>query len=195
MKNLFVEIKTSLLAMLLLGLILCGVYPFLVWGGANLFFGDKAHGSLIEKNGAVIGSELIGQNFTSLRYFHSRPSAAGKGYDAAASSGSNLGLTSQKWVDSVTKNIEDYRRVNGLAPETKIPGDAVTASASGLDPHISPKNAALQSARVARERGLDLETIHRLVLANTDRAFLTVIGEDAVNVLKLNLALDHITSH
>jgi K+-transporting ATPase ATPase C chain len=195
MKNLFLEIKTSLIAILLFALLLCGIYPFLVWGGASLLFPEKAHGSLIVKDNKIVGSELIGQSFQSVRYFHSRPSAAGKGYDAAASSGSNLGPTSQKWIDSVKQNVEAYRSLNGLAPDVKIPADAVTSSASGLDPHISPRNAALQSERVARERQLPLEKVKQLIKANTDSAFLGIIGEDAVNVLKLNLELDQTSAH
>lgn len=193
MKAIFQELKTSIIAIFAFAIILCGVYPLLVWGGSTLLFRDKANGSLIERDGKIRGSELIGQGFSSARYFQSRPSAAGKGYDAAASSGSNLGPTSKKLIDAVTANVEAYRKANGLGPDVKIPGDAVTASASGLDPHISPRNAELQSPRVANERKIDLEQVSKLVRENTESPFLGFIGEPSVNVVKLNLALDKIS--
>ncbi|MBC7661229.1 MAG: K(+)-transporting ATPase subunit C [Chitinophagaceae bacterium] len=195
MKAIFQDIKTSVLAVLLFAILLCGLYPLIVWGASSLLFRDKANGSLIERDAKVIGSELIGQGFSSPWYFQSRPSAAGKGYDAASSSGTNLGPTSQKFIDGVRQNVEAYRKANGLSGDVKIPGDAVTASASGLDPHISSKNAELQSTRVARERKLSFEDVIRLVHENTEGPFLGFIGEPGVNVLKLNLALDKISVH
>ena len=195
MKALFQELKTSLIAIVVLGVLFCGIYPFIVWGASRIFFTDKANGSLIESEGKIIGSELIGQGFSSSKYFHSRPSAAGKGYDAAASSGSNLGPTSKKFIDTVASNVESYRKANGLSAEIKIPADAVTASASGLDPHISPKNAELQTSRVASARQRNPEDIARLVRENTEGPFLGFIGEPGVNVLKLNLALDKTSGH
>lgn len=195
MKAVFQELKTSLIAIIVLGVLLCGIYPLIVWGSSSILFRDKANGSLIEREGKIIGSELIGQGFSSPGYFQARPSAAGKGYDASSSSGSNLGPTSKKFIDGVAANVEAYRKSNGLSAEVKIPGDAVTASGSGLDPHISPKNAELQTTRVASERQMDPEVVARLVRENTEGPFLGFIGEPGVNVLKLNLALDKTSNH
>ena len=155
MKTIVKEIITSILATLLLAVVLCGIYPLVVWGIAQVAFHDKANGSLIiEKDGTVRGSKLLGQNFTAEKYFHPRPSAAGNGYDAANSSGSNLGPTSQKLNDSIKGNIEAYRKENGLKETDPVPADAVTASGSGLDPHISLRNAEFQVTRVAKARGV-----------------------------------------
>ena len=133
---------------------------------------------------------MLGQGYTAEKYFHPRPSAAGNGYDAANSSGSNLGPTSQKLNDAIKGNIENYRKENGLKETNAVPADAVTASGSGLDPHISLRNAILQTARVAKARNLGEDKVRKLIQQNTDRADLGVLGESGVNVLQLNLALD-----
>ena len=154
-QELFQEVKVSLLTMLALLILLCGIYPVIVWGIAQVIFSDKANGSLIEIQGKTVGSSLIAQSFGSPQYFHPRPSAAGDiGYDGTSSGGSNLGPLSQKLVDQVKERIDKYREENQLPPGTLIPADAVTASGSGLDPHISLKNAYLQMARVAQARGI-----------------------------------------
>jgi K+-transporting ATPase ATPase C chain len=154
-------------------------------------FPDQANGSLIVgKNGTVHGSKLLGQQFTSDKHFSSRPSAAGNGYDAASSGGSNLGPTSSNLVATIAQRIADYRTQNGLATNAPVPADAVTASGSGLDPHISLWNAELQASRIAKARGLELEKVRALIKQNTDPASLGFLGEPGVNVLKLNLALD-----
>jgi potassium-transporting ATPase KdpC subunit len=166
------------------------VYPATVTGLARLFFPDQAHGSLMTVGGTVVGSRLIGQNFARPEYFHPRPSAAGaNGYDATASSGSNLGPTSRKLIDRVQGAVAQYRAENP-GYTGPIPADAVTASASGLDPHISPANADVQAARVAAARGVDAGRVRQLVAAATERPWLGFIGEPRVNVLELNLALD-----
>jgi len=192
MKNILSEIRPAIVSTLVFAVVCCGFYPLAVTGISKLAFAGKANGSLIvDKNGTIIGSELLGQNFTGEGYFHPRPSAAGaNGYDAASSSGSNLGPTSQKLADQIKERIAAYRTSNGLAETAAVPADAVTASASGLDPHISPANAALQSARVGKARGITPEKIQELIAANTYKATFGMLGEDGVNVLKLNIALD-----
>jgi K+-transporting ATPase ATPase C chain len=194
-QELFREIKMSLVALAALLLILCGLYPVVVWGIAQVAFPRQANGSLISRQGQVIGSALIAQNFTSPGYFRPRPSAAGDtGYDAGSSGGSNLGPLSQKLVDQVKDRVAAYRAENHLGPEVLIPADAVTASGSGLDPHISAKNAELQVTRVAGARGLSPESIKRLMVSYTEGPDLGLLGEPRVNVLKLNLALDELAS-
>jgi len=159
---------------------------------AQAFFPAKANGSLIvDKQGTIRGSALLGQQFTADKYFHSRPSAAGNGYDASNSSGSNLGPTSKKLADSIAQNVADYRSQNGLATNAPVPADAVTASGSGLDPHISLRNAELQIQRVAKARGLNEDKLRELIRQNTDKQGLSFLGEPGVNVLKVNLALDN----
>ena len=176
---------------LMLAVVCCGLYPLVVFGVSQILFHDKANGSLIvDQAGMVRGSRLLGQQFKADKYFHSRPSAAGNGYDAANSSGSNLGPTSKKLADAIAPNISDYRAQNSLATNAPVPADAVTASASGLDPHISLRNAELQTPRVAKARGLSEDKVRDLIRANTDAPSLGFLGEPGVNVLKLNLALD-----
>jgi len=193
MKTLLLELKTSLLLTLVLALLLCGAYPLLVWGGAQLLFPAQANGSLVtDATGAVRGSALLAQNFTSDRYFQPRPSAAGTGYDAANSSGTNLGPTSKKLADAVQAAVAAYRTSNRLAADAPVPADAVTSSGSGLDPHISPANARIQATRVARARGLPIERVNALVTAHTIGRDLGVLGEPGVNVLLLNRALDQL---
>lgn len=195
MKTLCAEIKTSLLATLVLAVLLCGVYPLAVWVGGQLLFRDKANGSLIvDKDGTVRGSALLAQGFTNDRYFHPRPSSAGAGYDAANSSGSNLGPTSQKLADLIKADVAAYREKNGLLANTPVPADAVTRSGSGLDPHISVTNAEHQAARVARVRQLPVEKVRALIAAHKDDRGLRILGEPGVNVLLLNRALDSAAS-
>ena len=180
---------------IILAIVCCGLYPLVVFGISQAVFRDKANGSLIvDKNGMVRGSKLLGQGFTAEKYFHPRPSAAGNGYDAANSSGSNLGPTSQKLNDSIKERLEAYRKENGIKETDSVTADAVTASGSGLDPHIRVRNAELQIPRVAKARGLDADKARALIRQNTDSADLGVLGEPGVNVLQLNLALDAIAS-
>jgi len=190
LKYLINELRVSLVATLLLALILCAFYPLVVWMLAQGLFPGKANGSLVESDGKILGSSLLGQNFTGPKYFHPRPSSAGSGYDASASGGSNLGPLSKKLADSVAKRVSAYRAENGLSREVLVPADAVTSSGSGLDPHISPRNALLQAPRVARARGLSEETVLSAVRVHTEGRELGVFGEARVNVLELNLALD-----
>jgi K+-transporting ATPase ATPase C chain len=194
MKQLISYIRPAIVSTFILAALCCGLYPLAVTGIAKLAFADKANGSLIvDKDGVIIGSSLIGQNFSGEKYFHPRPSAAGaNGYDAASSSGSNLGPTSQKLADQLKERIAAYRLTNGLTENQMVPADAVTASASGLDPHISEANAAMQANRVAQARSLSVEKVRELIAANTDKADFGFLGVDGVNVLKLNLALDAI---
>ena len=191
MKCFFAEIRGAVLATVVLAVICCGWYPLVVFGIAQTLFPGKANGSLIvERAGNVRGSRMIGQGFAGERYFHPRPSAAGNGYDGSTSGGSNLGPTSQKLNDAIKERVEAYRKENGLKETEPVPADAVTGSGSGLDPHISPRNAELQSHRVAKARGLAETNVHRLIEQNTDGRGLGVLGEPGVNVLTLNLALD-----
>jgi potassium-transporting ATPase KdpC subunit len=194
MKNLFIEFGRSMVATLFFAVILCGAYPLVVFGAAKLLFPHQADGSLlVDKSGAVRGSALLAQNFTGAQYFHPRPSAAGaNGYDATGSSGSNLGPTSSNLVANITQNLANYRAENSLATNAIVPADAVTASASGLDPHISPANAELQIPRVARARGLSEDRLRELVRQNTSGRDLGVFGEPRVNVMTLNFALDQL---
>ena len=192
MKELLSHLRGAIMATLVLAAVTCGFYPLVVWGIAQAVFPDQANGSLIiGKDGTVRGSRLIAQSFTGEKYFHPRPSAAGmNGYDAISYGGSNLGPTSQKLHDAIKDRIAVYRAENGLKDTDAIPADAATSSASGLDPHISPRNAEFQSARVAKARGLSIERVHGLIRANSDDRSFGFLGESGVNVLKLNLSLD-----
>ena len=184
------QLRPAFLAMVVFT-VLCGViYPLAVTAVSQVAFHDKAEGSLLTLDGTVVGSGLIGQQFASPQYFHPRPSAAGAGYDSRMSSGSNLGPTNPTLLDAVAERAGAYRAENALADNYPVPVDAVTASASGLDPHISIANARLQAARVAHERGLDLTMVMSLVGEFTEGRDLAVLGDPGVNVLRLNLALD-----
>jgi K+-transporting ATPase ATPase C chain len=167
------------------------LYPLVITGVAQTVFPGRADGSLLERDGRVVGSRLIGQAFSGPGYFHPRPSAAGDGYDAMASGPSNLGPTNPKLLDAVRGRIAAYRSENRLRRDQRVPVDAVTASASGLDPHISPANARLQARRVARARRLDLGRVLALVAEHTHGRALGFLGEPGVNVLELNLGLDN----
>jgi len=182
----------AIMATIVLTLIVGVLYPLAMTGVSQLLFKGQANGSLVRSaNGTVVGSSLLGQGFTGAQYFHPRPSAAGSdGYDASASGGSNLGPTNQKLFDTVTERAAAYRQENGLADNVLVPVDAVTASASGLDPHITPANAALQVARVAKARNMSDTDVRALVTKYTERRTLGFLGEDRINVLELNLALD-----
>jgi K+-transporting ATPase ATPase C chain len=195
MKMIFSEIRRAVMVTLALAVVCCGLYPLVVFGLGQALFHHQADGSLIrDANGTVRGSRLLGQQFTSDKYFHPRPSSAGNGYDASSSSGRNLGPTSQKLSDSIAQNVTDYRSQNGLTTNAPVPADAVTSSGSGLDPHISPENAELQMARVAKARGMTEEQLRNLIRQNTDSPDFGVLGDAGVNVLKLNLALDRLAT-
>lgn len=192
MRSLFPAFRAAAAATAFLVLAGCVLHPMLVLAVARVVLPERAAGSLVrDRSGQVRGSALIGQRFTAARYFHPRPSAAGAdGYDAMASGGSNLGPSSRRLADQVAERVAAYRARNGLAPGTSVPADAVTASASGLDPHISARNAAMQIPRVARERGLAEDAVRRLVERCTESVGAPWFGEPGVNVLRLNLALD-----
>ena len=183
MRNIVTAALMTVVTTVLLGI----VYPLAVTGIAQAIFPDKANGQLIEQNGKVIGSRIIGQAFSSPGYFRSRPSAAGTGYDAANSAGTQLGPTNKKLIDNVKANVEAARKENATAA---VPVDLVTTSASGLDPHLSPAAADFQVGRVARERGMSEADVRAIVAAHTEGRQLGFLGEPRVNVLELNLALD-----
>jgi potassium-transporting ATPase KdpC subunit len=182
-RNLVIAVLMTIVTTLLLGV----VYPLVVTGLAAVAFQGKANGQLIERDGKVVGSRIIGQAFSSPGYFRSRPSAAGTGYDAANSGGTNLGPTNRKLVEAVKAAVDAAKREN---PGTPVPIDLVTSSASGLDPHLSPAAADFQVPRVARERGIPEAEVRRLVAAHSEGRQWGVLGEPVVNVLELNLALD-----
>jgi K+-transporting ATPase ATPase C chain len=191
MKEFFSHIRGAVVSTLVLAVVCCGLYPLIVFGISQLFFRDQANGSLITAaDESVRGSKLLGQAFSNPKYFHPRPSAAGNGYDATSSGGSNLGPTSQKLKDAIQDRIAAYRAANGPNRTEPVPADAVTASGSGLDPEISLRNAELQIPRVAKARALSEDKVHQLVGQNTDGRDLGLFGEPGVNVLRLNLALD-----
>jgi len=190
MKTFWKELWTAVAATIVLLVAVSGIYPVIIWGIAQVVFPYQANGSLITQNGQVVGSALLAQGFSGAKYFHPRPSQAGTGYDAANSNASNLGPTSKKLMDSIKDAADAYRKENNLAAEAIVPADAVTSSFSGLDPHISPKNAQIQATRVARQRGINEDVVRNEIEKATDKPFLGFIGDPAVNVLKLNLALD-----
>ena len=185
--NILKQIYPAFAITVVLTVVLGIIYPLAVTGLARMIFPRQAAGSLIEKDGQVIGSSLIGQPFSGPSYFHSRPSAAGSGYDGTASGGTNLGPTSQKLMDSVKAAAESLREEN---PGSSVPIDMVTASASGLDPHITPAAAEFQVPRIARERRLSEDEVRRIVREHAEGRQFGILGEPCVNVLELNLALD-----
>jgi potassium-transporting ATPase KdpC subunit len=189
--NILKEIRTTVVVTLTLLVICCVIYPVFVFGAGQLFFPQKADGSLVlDTDGKPIASTLLGQTFSADKYFAPRPSAAGTGYDSTSSGGSNYGATSQALHDAVKQRVADYRKANNLPDTQLIPGDAVTASASGLDPHISIKNALLQLPRVAKARAMSEDDLKKLVDQYTDGRDFGILGEPGVNIVKLNLALD-----
>jgi K+-transporting ATPase ATPase C chain len=193
--------RTAVRAMIVFTLLTGGVFPLALFAISNLAFPENAKGGVIMKEGVPIGARLIGQHFANDAYFHPRPSAAGTGYDAAASGGTNLGPANPKLRDGdmssgfagVADLVKAYRQRNGLAPGVVVPIDAVTRSGSGLDPHISPQNAALQAPRVAKARQLEVEVIRRLIDEHTDGPQFGLFGEPRVWVLPLNLSLDRVS--
>ena len=182
-KNLWISIAMTVVTTVLLGLI----YPLVVTGLAQMLFPHKANGQLVVKNGKVIGSKIIGQGFSGPGYFHSRPSAAGNGYDAANSGGSNLGPTNQKLLNRVKTVVASAQAAN---PAVSVPIDMVTTSASGLDPHITPANAEFQLSRVAKARAISVEQVQAVVSKHTEGRQFGILGEPRINVLELNLDLD-----
>jgi potassium-transporting ATPase KdpC subunit len=190
-QELLKEFKVAASATLALLIILCGLYPLVVWGLAQVAFPGPANGSLVASKGKIVGSSLLAQNFSGAPYFHPRPSAAGDtGYAGASSGGSNLGPLSQKLNDQVKERVEKYRAENKLPAGTPVPADAVTASASGLDPHISLRNAGLQASRVAKARNLPEDQVKGFIEEYTEGPDWGLFGDPRVNVLRLNLALD-----
>jgi potassium-transporting ATPase KdpC subunit len=184
------QLVPALVAFILFTVLVGIVYPLAITGISQVAFSSKADGSLVKQSGTVVGSSLLGQSFVGRKYFQSRPSAAGDGYDASASSASNLGPTNPALLDEVAKRVAAYRTDNGLAADAEVPVDAVTASASGLDPQITVANARLQAPRVATARGLPVDQVLALVDDHTQGRSLGFLGEPGVNVLDLNLALD-----
>ena len=193
MRSFMRQLRPALVAVVVFTILLGVAYPLVVTALGQLAFHDEANGSLVEVDGVVVGSKLLGQNFVAPEYFHPRPSAAGAGYDAAASAGSNYGPTNPDFLAAVDERVAAYRAENGLPGDAAVPVDAVTASGSGLDPAISIANARLQAPRVAAERGIGLDQVLALVDDHTNGRDLVVLGEPAVQVLPLNMALDALT--
>jgi len=195
------QLRPAVLSVVVLTLLTGVLFPLLLFAIGRPLFPREASGSLITRDGAVVGSALIGQQFTQPEYFHPRPSAAGSGYDATASGGTNLGPNNPKLLNGsadfagIRQLAEQYRQDCGLAPGAHVPIDAVTRSASGLDPHITPANAALQTLRVARARGLSEESVRHIVVNHTRGRQLGFLGSPRVSVLNLNLALDRLAGH
>jgi K+-transporting ATPase ATPase C chain len=190
MKNLATDLLRAAAAVVLLAIVCCALYPLAVWGFGRIFFAEKADGSLLRKEQRIIGSALIGQRFASPEYFHPRPSAVAYAASEAISGGSNRGPLSRALLDGAAARAQAYREENGLPASFPIPVDALNASASGLDPHISPANAQAQAARVARARGVGIDRIRRMIRRATEEKQLAILGERRVNVLLLNLAMD-----
>jgi potassium-transporting ATPase KdpC subunit len=184
------QLLPSILMLVVMTVVTGFTYTFAVTGVGQLLFGDRADGSILERDGQPVGSELIGQSFTAPEYFHPRASVAGDGYDPTISGGSNLGPLNADLVASVVERIAAYRELNGLRPDEAVPVDAVTASGSGLDPHISVANARLQADRIAEQRGMALEEVMALIEESTESPMLGFLNEPSVNVLTLNLALE-----
>jgi K+-transporting ATPase ATPase C chain len=184
------HLRPAILGVILLTLLTGCVFPLALFGLRHFWFTDQADGSLLSRSGVVVGSRLIGQDFNRPEYFHPRPSAAGTGYDGLSSGGTNLGPLNPKLIGDIRRLAEEYRKTNGLAPDAEVPMDAVTRSGSGLDPHISPRNAALQVSRVAHARALTEDAVRRLLAAYTEGPQLGFMGTTRVSVLDLNLALD-----
>jgi len=184
-RNLVTAVRYTIVTTFIFGL----VYPYVVTGVAQLLFKDKANGQLIQQNGQLIGSRIIGQPFTGAGYFHSRPSAAGNGYDAANSSGSNYAPTNKKLIDRVSADVAALQTEH---PNTDVPIDLVTSSGSGLDPHITPAGAEFQVTRISRERHLSEDAVRQMIARHTQGRQLGFLGEPRVNVLELNLDLDHV---
>ena len=180
----------SIMATVILAVILCGAYPLIVYGLGSLFFHNNINGGMLSKDGKIIGAKLIGQVFTKPEYFHGRPSAAGSGYDATSSSGSNLGPTNQKFIDGLKANVDAVLKENPTLKKGEVPTDLVTASGSGLDPHVSPEAALVQVDRVAATRHVSAESVRQLVNEKIEGPQWGIFGEPVVNVLLLNLALD-----
>jgi len=193
MRNNLSILRAAVVATVVLAVVCCGLYPLTVYALAQLAFPTQANGSLIrDDSGTVRGSALLGQHFTGAGYFHPRPSAAGAGYDALQSGGSNLGPTSQTLRNRIQTHLAAYRQENGLNETDAVPADAVTASGSGLDPHISPENARLQIERIAQDRHLTRVTVADLVENSIEPPQCRVLGEPRLNVLRLNLRLDRL---
>ena len=184
------HLRTAFVSVISLTLLTGCIFPLVLFVLGRWLYPTQAAGSLLTRNGAVVGSQLIGQGFTQPEYFHPRPSAAGTGYDGTSSGGTNFGPSNRKLIEGVLQSAESYRKSNGLPPDAIVPIAAATGSGSGLDPHISPTNAELQIAPVARARGLDDDSVRRLVADHTEGPQWGFLGSPRVSVLELNLALD-----